>query len=397
MTIAKQKNNRALMLTVLLIAFTQMANMAILSGIDLIATEVFPERSLNEIQMAMALPNIVVLVSGILAALFVSYGMVSKKALVLVGLMLCVFSGVSALILHTQFWHLHLMNTFLGAGMGLYVQNYQSIIFDNFDEEKCQFICGIQSSCSHCGGILLSIIAGFLITIKWYGGHLVSLIILPATIVSMIVIPGDKRIRPSKEPNVARTKIPGGVYYYTLLVFLLMVIYNVAGMNISTHIANGNIGNSATAGIATASLMVGGVVGGLVFPKVSPVFREYVFPVSLTMLCVGFSLMNLFPSSLAMTMLAMAICGASFCLYMPRCIFNVSNITDPTNSAMATMLLVCVAPGAGSYLSPLIMTNLTTMLGGDSTRFRYQFTAFVCLLLAVILLIKCSRVAADKA
>ena len=39
----KQQNKRALMVTVLLMAFFQMPQFAILPGTDLIATEVFPE------------------------------------------------------------------------------------------------------------------------------------------------------------------------------------------------------------------------------------------------------------------------------------------------------------------------------------------------------------------
>jgi len=384
----KKENSRALLWTVLLIAFIQMANLAILPGVDHIATQVFPERPLKDIQMAMALPNIVVLISGVLAAILERTGLISKKALVIVGLVFCALTGVSALIFHTHFWHLHLMNTILGVGMGLYVQNYQSIIYDSFDEKKRQFISGVQSSCSHGGGILLSILAGYLVTIVWYGGHLVSLIIIPIAVVSFFAIPADKKARPSPENRTIRTKLPSGVYYHSVLVMVFMVIYNVAGMNISTHIANGSIGNAATSGIATACLMAGGVVGGLVFPKVSPFLRDNIFSFSLTLIAIGFSLMNIFSTSLIVILASMAICGASFCLYIPRCIFNVSNITDPSNSATATMLLVSVAAGIGSYLSPLIMTNLTLLLGGDSTQFRYQFTAFVCLAMAVILFVR---------
>jgi MFS family permease len=170
-----------------------------------------------------------------------------------------------------------------------------------------------------------------------------------------------------------------------------MIVYNVAGMNISTHIANGNTGNSAAAGGATALMMAGGVVSGLMFPKASRVFCDYIFPLAFILLFAGFSLMNLCPSSLILTFAAMAICGAALCLYMPRCIFNVSNLTDPTNSAAAAMLVACIAPGGGSFLSPIIMTNLTMLLGGDSTRFRFQFTACVCPALAVLTFVKSWR------
>jgi hypothetical protein len=243
---------------------------------------------------------------------------------------------------------------------------------------------GAATALMMAGGV----VAGFLITLIWYGGHLVTMLALPVLVLSLLAIPKDEKMRPLVESGSTRTKIPGGVYYSTFLIFVFMMVYIVAGMNISTHITNENIGNSATAGAATALMMAGGVIAGLIFPKVSQVLHDNIFPLAFVLLFIGFSLMNLFPSSLIVTFAAMAICGASLCLYMPRNVFNVSNLTDPTNSATASMLIMCIAPGAGSFLSPIVMTNLTMQLGGDSTGFRYQFTAFVCLALAVFTFIK---------
>ena len=384
----KTQNSKALMWTILLIAFIQMAHLAIMPGIDRIATEVFPERSLQEVQTAMSLPNIAALITGVAAAMFVRYGLMSKRAMVLAGLVLVSLTGLSAVALNTRFWHLYLMNACLGAGMGIYLPNIQSIMFDNFDERKRRFLSGMQLAFNNGGGIVMSVAAGILVAFIWYGGHLVSLLALPVLAMAIVAIPKDERMRPLAENGGARTKIPGGVYYFTLLIFVFMVMYNVAGMNISTHIVGGGIGSSATAGIATALMMAGGVIAGLSFPKVSQVLRDTIFPFSFVLLFVGFSLMNLFPSSLAATLAAMAICGAALSLYMPRCIFNVSNLTDPTNSATATMLIICIAPGGGSFLSPIVMTNLTMLFGGDSTRYRYQFTAFACLALAALTFIK---------
>jgi len=82
----------------------------------------------------------------------------------------------------------------------------------------------------------MSVAAGILVAFIWYGGHLVSLLALPVLAMAIVAIPKDERMRPLAENGGARTKIPGGVYYFTLLIFVFMVMYNVAGMNISTHI-----------------------------------------------------------------------------------------------------------------------------------------------------------------
>jgi MFS family permease len=302
--------------------------------------------------------------------------------------MFVALTGASALVFNTQMWHLYLMNAFLGAGMGIYFPSIQSIMFDNFDEKNRRLLSGMQSAFNNGGGIFMSFAAGLLITFVWYGGHLVTLLALPVAVISFFTIPGEKKTHGLTEKNVTNSRIPGSVYYHACLIFVFMVVFNVAGMNISTHIKNGNIGDSAVAGGAMALMMAGGVVSGLVFPKVSKVMRDYIFPFAFILLFIGYSLMNFFPSSLVMTFAAMAICGMALCLYMPRCIFNASNLTDPSNSATATMLIACIAPGGGSFLSPLIMTNLTMLIGGDSTQFRYQFTACICLALAVLMFIK---------
>ena len=390
-----QKGSKALMWTILLISLLQMPQFALLPATNLIATEVFPERGLPVIQTVMSLPGIVAVIAGVASAMMVRYGLASKKFMTVFGLILIMMTGVVSLPMHTRFWQLCLMNTFVGAGMGIFVPSAQSIMFDNFDEKTRQFISGVSFSCINIGGLVMSLLCGFLITYIWYGGHLQMLIALPVVIVAMLVIPKDRKMRDIAVTGEAaagegasangRSKLPAKTYYYTVLIVVFMIIYNVATVNISTHLASGGVGNSSTAGVATAFLMVGGVAAGLVFPKLSQHLRDYLFALTFVLMAVGFTLMNLFPASLVITLAAMFLCGSTMSLLVPRCIFNVSNLTDPTNSATATMLVCCVAPGGGHFLSPVIMTNLTLALGGESTRYRFQFTAFVCLALAVML------------
>jgi hypothetical protein len=182
-----------------------------------------------------------------------------------------------------------------------------------------------------------------------------------------------------------KSQLPTSVYYYSLIIVMYMILYNVATVNISTHISQGGMGDPATAGVASAFLMGGGVAVGFLFPKLSPVLRDHIFSVSFLLMAAGFTLLNVFPASLFVTYAAMFLCGSTMSLLVPRCIFMASNLSDPTNSQTATMLVCCIAPGGGHFVSPIIMTNLTLALGGESTRFRFQFTAFVCLALAVIL------------
>lgn len=384
---AEEKGSKALMWTILVMALFQMPQFSILPATNLIATQAFPAMPLQAIQTAMALPGFVAVVAGFAGAMLIRYGFASKKFMTVFGLSMIAITGAVAFVLHTQFWQLCLMNTCIGVGMGIFVPSAQSIMFDNFDEKKRQFISGLSFSCINCGGLLMSLLCGWLITFVWYGGHLQMLLAIPVIIVALIVIPKDIKITDVSGNAAERTKLPSRTYYYALLIVVFMVLYNVATINISTHLANGNVGDPSTAGVASAFLMGGGVAIGLLFPKLSQLIGDFIFAVSFILMAIGFTLMNVFPTSLGVTLVAMFLCGSTMSLLVPRCIFNVSNLSDPTNSATATMLVCCIAPGGGHFLSPVIMTNLTLALGGDSTRYRFQFTAFVCLAFAVVLFI----------
>lgn len=387
------------MFTILLMALFQTPQFAVLPGTNLIATEVFPELSLQTIQTAMSLPGLVAVISGVLAAVLVRYGASSKKFMTVFGLSMIAAAGVVALALHTRFWQLCLMNSLIGIGVGIFVPNAQSIMFDNFDEKTRNFILGVSFSCINGGGLVMSLVSGWLDTIVWYGGYLQFLIVIPVAVIAFVIIPKDVRIRSgpaaagavsgdgaiSSAGDSGRTKIPLKVYYFAFIIIVFMVLFSVMSVNISTHLANGGYGDPSIAGIASALMMAGGAAVGFIFPKLSSVLRDRVFSLTFIILAAGFTLMNLFHSSLPATLIAVFLCGTTMSLLVPRCVFNVSNLSDPTNSATATMLVCCVAPGSGQFLSPVIMTNLTLALGGESTRFRFQFTALICLAIAAVL------------
>jgi MFS family permease len=167
---------------------------------------------------------------------------------------------------------------------------------------------------------------------------------------------------------------------------LFLFLYIVSSSNISTHLYNANVGNSAAAGLITAVTMGGGVFAGLFFNKLSSRFGDYLISFAFIVLFIGFTLLNLGHASLALIMLGAFITGMSMSMITPQCLFSVSNIVDASNSSAATSLIVSIAPGIGGFLSPLIITNLTTLLGGDSTNFRFQFVGFTALAVGMVVL-----------
>lgn len=369
------------------IASLQMPHVVILPGTNLIATEVFAEYPIQTIQTAMSSTGLFTVLSAIVSGMLLRHGIVSKKTMTVLGLASVAMAGVTALFLHTSFWQLWLMNGFIGAGTGMFVPSSQSIMFDNFEGDRLHFMVGVQFSFINGGGLVLSLICGVMLTIAWYGGHLLMLVAIPFVIAACIVIPKGERLKPVRRGGVAKTKIPRRVYYYASIIFIYLIIYSVGAVNVSTHIEQGAMGDPSTAGVATALLMGGSAISGYIIPKISRGLNDHIFSLAFIDTAIAYGLMNLFPTSLAATYVSMLMIGVSMSMILPVSIFQSSNLSDHTNSSTITMLICSIMPSMGNICSPLIITNLTLALGGESTSFRFMFTSIVCLALAAVIFI----------
>lgn len=378
-----KKERRLLMWTIMLIAMVQMPHIALMPAIDLIQTRVFTDKSIATIQTVMSLPNLISIAFGVGASLLVRSGLLSKKTSVICGTGLVALTGVSAIFLHAHFWQLCMLSVMLGAGLGLFISNTQSIMMDSFPEDELQALSGVQFAFLNTGGILMSVVGGLLTTPKmWYGGYTVLLIVAPVTVLALFTLPKGRVAAPNKAAGKQgkAAKLPRDVYYYSMIVFIFMLVYNVASSNLSTHLAANQIGTAATAGVVSAVMMAGGVLAGLSFQRFSPKLGDYAISLSFAILAVTFTVMNLFPASITAVYVAMFFAGMTVSVVVPQSIFRVSSIVDATNSATATMLLSCIAAGLGGFLSPVLFTNLTSLFSAG-TGFRFQFVAIVSLIL----------------
>ena len=380
--------NRPLFTVIMVTSLIQMVLFALTPGIAKINAEVFPDLPLSAIQTAMMLPNLLSTVMALASAWVISINLMSKKACVVAGTAMIALTGLVVLVAHTQFWHLCLLSVLIGSGMGFYIAPSASIMFDRFnEEERCQTV-GLQSSVINFGGILMSVGGGFLATLVWYGGYLVLLLAIPVVILCALMIPNDKKDRSAGhagEEGRKKTKIPADVYYYGIISFFFLLLFNVCLTNLSNHLKASELGDTATAGIATAVQMAGGVCAGFFFNKLSIRFKDMLIPAAFILIFVSFTILNLGQHSLPLVFLGVFIVGTTMSIFVPQALFSTSNRLDASNSATATALVNCILPGLGGFLSPIVFTNLTTALGGPSTGFRFEFVGIVSLAVGLVL------------
>lgn len=387
---AVAKSKRLLMWTLFLIFMLQMPQFALSAGIDTIQKNIFKEYSLSTIQTVMSLPNLLSVAAGILSTVVVSLGFTTKKTLTISGIGLIALTGIVSMILHTQFWQLVLFSVLIGLGLGLFVPSAQSIMLDSFDEKERQLISGLQFSFINLGGIIMSVASGLMITLIWYGGYIMLLIVLPVVIMSIFTLPKMQKLgkSPASGGRVKGSKLPVEAYFYIGTLFLFTLMFSVTMSNLPTHLQSNHLGNAGTAGIVIATTMAGGVCAGIFFDKLSGKIKDYVLPLSMGILFLGFTILNIFSASLPAIFIGAFLAGTTTSLCIAQCIFATSNLLDSSNSALAATFLSCIAPGFGGFLSPVVFTNITQALVPDATGFRYQFVGIVALILGVLLFLK---------
>ena len=374
---------RFLMWSILLIAMVQMPNLALSPSINQINTMVFPDKGLSTIQTVMQIPNLISPFITISVAWLISRGLMTKRVSIITGLFLVAATGALALIFNTRFWHLILLSCCLGLGLSGYISAASSLIVDNFNETERQMISGYQTSFINGGGIIMSLCGGLLGTLMWYGGYMMLLLALPVAIIALFAIPRIPRQRKTEEgEKVGPARLHSDVFMYGAFIFVFMLVYNVIGSNLSTHLSG--MGNSAVSGYATAIQMCGGVVCGLFFGRLSRRIGDYTTVLSFLVIFIGMTLLSLFPNSMAITCVAVFIAGMGMSLMLPECMFSVSKVVTPQTSALATSITSCICPSFGGFFSAMVFTNITTKLFGPSTVMRYRFVSFVALACAVI-------------
>lgn len=377
-----------LMWTILSIALVQMPALALTPAINMIQTQVFPEKTLAQVQTALAWTNLVSPVVSIIVAFFINRGIFTKKGVVVVGLLLLSLTGLSAIFFHTEFWSLTMLSVILGMATGCFMTNAFGLMFDNFNDGERQIIAGYQTSCINLGGIAMGLLGGVLATAMWYGGYLILLIGLPVAVLAFFAVPHYKSPSARFSGEVTeKSRLNPRIFYYAVLALLFMMIYGVGGANISPHIKQNipDVNDAAMAGIAVAIQMGGGVVSGLFFGKLSDKLRDMIMVIACIAVFIGFMLISLFASSLIMVFIGVFIAGMSLSLMLPRCIFAVSTLVDKSTSATATVIISSVAPSFGGLLSPQVFTRLESAIFGDSTMLRYMVAGSVVLVLGLLI------------
>jgi len=377
-----KRHEKILLLTVMLIALMQMPQMALTPGIEQMVRHF--QLSPLAIQATVTLPCLLSALGAIISATLVRFGAITRKQATVAGLLIFGGAGVFMLLFHAAYWNTIVSAIMLGLGLGCFQSNITSIMMDGFDDHGRKLASGMQGAFVSLGGIIMSFVAGLLVTIVWYGGYLILMLALPIGIISLFALPKKKRMHAD---NVGKLRdLPSSVYLYSIFgSFLFVMTFAAFANNISTHFANAGIENySVMAGIAIAVNMGGGFIMGLLFRRTSMFFGDYLIGLAFIMMAIGYLIVSIFHNSLPVMIFGSLVIGTAVCLSTPQGIVSMSRYVDESNSFYASMIYACVTNGLAGFLVTPVYTGITDLIRPGDTVFRYAFISGCSIAIAIV-------------
>lgn len=366
------------------ISLFQMGMVALAPVISAI-TQAFPSTSQLTVQMVSTFLNLLMVLAALLSGAISK--VICRRNMAIIGVGLLVVVSVCGCFFATGLWAVFCWSGLLGIGMGLFVPVASSMLVDYFDDDERKPLAGRQTAVVNLGGVLLSLLSGIIASQRWNNAYLIFLGAIPVLLMCIKFLPHEE-VKPDKTKHEmkTRTKIPPIVWIRTLQTMVFAVVYFTFSTNISLLLTEKGYASASLAGAATACFMLGGGVCGLLFTRITALLKSITAIGAFVLVGASFMCIYCFDGLISL-FIAAFLGGGSLSIIFPYFLVTTSEYIDPTISVLSTSLIISVGPNFGSFLSPLIITNLSALFDGTSVRFRFCVASILAMLLAVLQLV----------
>lgn len=393
----KDNSNIMLKAAVLSVALVTMIEAGISPALPGIA-KAFPKIDISVIQLAVNMPGLLVIPCSLLCGIIAKF--ISKKTLTIFALILFIITSCAPALVN-NFTFLLVMRALSGASCGFLLTLSSALIPDFFRGKEQESMQGYKNAVGNFGGIITSCLGGILATINWQVTFWVFLIAIIPIILTTLFLPKSAQAQEIEGSSDTETDADisksSNVLFMIFLCagfFVYMVFYFGFYTNASFVIVQEHLGNAANAGFVFTLATTGGVISGLIFGKVSNIFKRFTGSLAVGLTAVCFLIFST-TSSITVYYLAGFLFGASFAMMMSNIFVVAASKVSKASTTMWFSVLSCVQ-GLGGFLSSLILMPIAKALGGTSIyRSVFMFSA-VCLTIGCIITIAFSAVNAKS-
>ena len=238
---------------------TVMAGAAVAPALGLIA-EHFKDTDPTLVQMIISIPALFIFITNLffrpLCKRF------RARTLMMIGLALYIIGGCAA-GLFSNIWLILVFRAVVGVGVGILMPLSTGLISFYFTKDKQDALMGMSSAMNMMGGVVATLIAGFLAQLSWRAAFLVYLMGLISVVLAMMWMPNERIFDPKE------VKKEEGVFkkynVFIIAMFLLMVSFFIYPANFAMETAKSGVIPQHLIAIVMALMDIFGFFGGLAF------------------------------------------------------------------------------------------------------------------------------------
>ncbi|MCJ1968406.1 MFS transporter [Lactococcus carnosus] len=329
--------------------------------------ESFPGKSISSIELIATVPNFGILIFVLVSNFIIK--VIGKKNTVILGLCIALIAGLMP-VFSSDYTVVIFSRFMFGAGIGLYNALAVSLITEIYDGEEQASLMGLQGAMGSIGSSLMTLLVGYLTQYGWQKSFLVyAITVLPLILFALfITIPSAKNMDSEIKYDKKLEKPKEGINTPTIVLMigalLVFALFFTLMLKTATLLVQKNIGQPSAAAGVLSTVTFSGILVGVIYGKIYKVLKEWVMPIGLFGLGVGFFVI-MSANSIALVTTGAIISGVCFSLVAP-CAFILVGRFAPKNSANLATSLLLVGINLGVFLSPTINAFISKLLNMTS-------------------------------
>lgn len=349
-----KQNMRGLTWAILSISLlTVMAGAAVAPALGAIQDH-FAGSSAMTVQLVVSLPALFIILTTMLFRPLCR--LMSTRTLALAGLTLYVLAGAGAFLVD-NIALLLLLRALLGISVGMIMPLSTGLLSYYFPPERQGRLMGLSAAMNQLGGVVATLLAGMLVTIRWNYAFLVYLAGLVAIVLVALMLPNARLV-----DQGGRLRLSALVRFHPSVtsMLLIMILFFVYPTNFALTARSQGLSPMATTlvmvGLDVVAFIVGLAFGWLMGHAAR--WMKYMAPLGFL---AGYLVLAWVPELCGM-LVGSALIGVANGVGVPY-VNTIASIKGGRDAAVTVMPLISAALYLGQFLSPLVVTPLSRLSG----------------------------------
>ncbi|MGL5820528.1 MAG: MFS transporter [Sarcina sp.] len=312
---------------------------------------------------------------------------ISKKSLIIIGLILFAIGGLTS-PLTNNIYLLLFTRLILGFGLGITAPMSLVLIGDFFEGSERDKFMGYSTALSNIGSIIATLLVGTLSVIDWRLSFLIYIFVIIVLVIVIFFLPKDnhQEIENSKLEVMkhikTEVKLNKAVFKYAAIVALGLVAFYALPTNMAFLVKAKNFGGDKLAANLVSVATVASLVSSIFFAKIMKLLDKHYSILLFICLVIGFALLG-FSANIYITVLGTLFTGFGFGGIIPYGVSFASKVVHKTHVSFA-IIIVTVSVYLGEFISPIILQFISSVLHLNPTMGSF-YAASIISLLAVIM------------